>query len=291
MEIEHLNLFVNLAETLNFSQTAQNCHISESSVSRIITRIEEEIGVKLFYRTRREVRLTSNGETFYHGIKSMINSYNKSVQQTRNTSSRENSNVTIGLTDTPFEENYMPEKIQQFCESYPDYKVFIEGHAHTRLKQLLVNHDCDVIMLTPDDISGRDDIEYHPIISGYFVGVVPKNSELADLELLTLDDIKGKSIIFMDSNWCPPAQLEMQEYFRKNATGLNMTYVNNVSIAMMMAESGLGIAVMPNFIAGHEHKFSKIIPLDYNAKTAYGPAIRKDEKNQAVLDFVKFLEE
>ncbi len=84
MDLRQLEVFINLAESLNYSKTAENLHLSQPAVSRIIQRIEGEVGVTLFYRSHREVQLTKNGKLFYDDSKSLINSYNKALQRTRN---------------------------------------------------------------------------------------------------------------------------------------------------------------------------------------------------------------
>lgn len=77
MYLEHLTTFVNLAETLNFSKTAVNLNISQSSVSQAIASIEKQLGVTLFYRSRKAVSLTPAGQEFYDRFKPRLNEYNK----------------------------------------------------------------------------------------------------------------------------------------------------------------------------------------------------------------------
>ncbi|WP_260265310.1 LysR family transcriptional regulator [Lactobacillus delbrueckii] len=89
MDLRQLEVFINLAESLNYSKTAENLHVSQPAVSRIIQRIEGEVSATLFYRNHREVQLTKNGKLFYDDSKSLINSYNKALQRTRNSFNRE----------------------------------------------------------------------------------------------------------------------------------------------------------------------------------------------------------
>lgn len=59
-----LQVFLVLAETGSFRQTAARVHLSQSAVSGVIVRLEEMLGVRLFDRTTRSVHLTPAGETF-----------------------------------------------------------------------------------------------------------------------------------------------------------------------------------------------------------------------------------
>ncbi len=64
MDQRDLQLFLHLAKTLHFGQTSQACYTSASSLSRVIRRIEEEVGCALFARDNRRVSLTLAGEKF-----------------------------------------------------------------------------------------------------------------------------------------------------------------------------------------------------------------------------------
>ncbi len=62
--ISNLRLFIRLAETLSFSETAASLNIARSSVSRVIGELEDELGVRLIQRSTRKVALTPNGTSF-----------------------------------------------------------------------------------------------------------------------------------------------------------------------------------------------------------------------------------
>lgn len=64
MNQKELQLFLHLAKTLNFARTSEACHVSPSSLSRVIQRLEVELGVSLFERDNRHVSLTRAGRAF-----------------------------------------------------------------------------------------------------------------------------------------------------------------------------------------------------------------------------------
>jgi LysR family positive regulator for ilvC len=64
MNQKELNLFLHLAKTLNFARTSEACHVTPSSLSRVIQRLEAEAGVPLFERDNRHVSLTEAGKAF-----------------------------------------------------------------------------------------------------------------------------------------------------------------------------------------------------------------------------------
>ena len=62
MNLRDLQLFLHLSGTLHFGKTSRACHLSPSSLSRIVKRLEDEVDAELFERDRRVVRLTDAGD-------------------------------------------------------------------------------------------------------------------------------------------------------------------------------------------------------------------------------------
>ena len=164
MYLEHLTTFVNLAETLNFSKTAVNLNISQSSVSQAIASIEKRLGVTLFYRSRKAVCLTPAGQEFYDRVKPWLNEYNKAVQHVQQVQNAQKMNLTIGYSGTPYEHTVVPELVRAFCQEHPQINVFLENYAHQELKDHLTHGNCDVIFTMPDIIAGMDNLAYHNLL-------------------------------------------------------------------------------------------------------------------------------
>lgn len=72
MDLEKLRTFVDLAATLNFSQTATNLFINQSTVSKHIQALEKEFGCQLFVRTNRQVRLSSPGSAILATTRQLV---------------------------------------------------------------------------------------------------------------------------------------------------------------------------------------------------------------------------
>ena len=72
MTIIQLKYFLALAETLNFSQVAEQFYVAQTAISYSIKALETELGTKLFERTTKKVELTSSGHIFYSRVKSAV---------------------------------------------------------------------------------------------------------------------------------------------------------------------------------------------------------------------------
>ena len=67
MELRQLEYVVAIADTGSFTGAGRRCHVAQSALSRQVAQLETELGVRLFHRTTREVRLTGAGHAFLPG--------------------------------------------------------------------------------------------------------------------------------------------------------------------------------------------------------------------------------
>ena len=77
MDINQLNCFISVAQTLNFSEAARRNYVSQSTVSRYISDLEKEFGVKLFTRSHRDVIITSEGKILLTYAQEIVSSLKK----------------------------------------------------------------------------------------------------------------------------------------------------------------------------------------------------------------------
>ena len=78
MEFKQLQYFLSAAEYLNFTEAAQACFIVQSAMSQQISSLEKELGVTLFVREKRVLRLTAEGETLVLAARKILNQVNNS---------------------------------------------------------------------------------------------------------------------------------------------------------------------------------------------------------------------
>ena len=83
MELRHLEYFVAVAAELNFSRAAQRIHVVQSALSASVGRLEKELGVELFDRSKRQITLTAAGEVFLEHAREVIHTAHRARQSMR----------------------------------------------------------------------------------------------------------------------------------------------------------------------------------------------------------------
>ncbi|ETA74263.1 LysR family transcriptional regulator [Ligilactobacillus equi] len=289
MHIEHLTTFINLAETLNFSKTAENMHLSQSAVSQIIASIEKQLEITLFYRSRKGVTLAPAGADLYQSLKPWMNGYYKAIQHAQQVASQEKKQLTIGYSGTPYENSVLPQLVREFSQSNPNIKVFLENYSHHELMDHLQRGLCDLIFTMPDIIAGNDNFAYTELMSGYYCVIVPKNYGFNPTEKMVLQDLDHQSLIFLDHRWCPPSQDKLQKEITQVCHQLDLSYVNNIATAYAMVKAGQGLGIWANFVSDPNEPHLQKITLVTDITPSYGLATLKHANNHTINNFSKWL--
>lgn len=140
MELDTLRLFLEVLQTRNFSEVARKRGIAPSSVSRAITGLEEELGVRLVQRTTRSVTPTEAGETFGERVRAILDKLEEARLETSDLNDEPRGTLRVTATGT-FAELHIFPFVPEFMEQYPDLKLeFISSAALLNL----VNRRIDV---------------------------------------------------------------------------------------------------------------------------------------------------
>lgn len=132
MEFKQLQYFLSTAEYLNFTEAAQACFIVQSAMSQQISSLEKELGVTLFVREKRVLRLTAEGETLVLEARKILNQVNNSRLLVQSIAKGYQHVFRIGCNGDLCREN-LPRALERFRETYPYVKVLVVHGQHTEL--------------------------------------------------------------------------------------------------------------------------------------------------------------
>jgi DNA-binding transcriptional LysR family regulator len=122
MDLRELRYFVALAEERHFGRAAERLYIAQSGLSRAIKRAEEELGVTLFSRTRRQVELTTAGVALFERAHDVLRSFEE-VQATAE-AARDGMVGTLSVATSPVARYQVaPPILTRFTSTYPDVRL------------------------------------------------------------------------------------------------------------------------------------------------------------------------
>jgi len=124
VELRHLRYFVAVAEELSFTRAAERLHIAQPPLSTQIRRLEDELGVALFDRSRRAIRLTDAGEVLLGEARRLLAQVEQALKATRNAGVGETGRLTIGFVPSA-STTALPEHLRAFRTRYPGVELFL----------------------------------------------------------------------------------------------------------------------------------------------------------------------
>src|SRR2546426_5569509 len=136
MELRHLRYFVAVAEELHFGRAAKRLGISQPPLSQQIRALEDQLGVELLRRTRRNVRMTSAGEVFLQAARRILRGVEDSVEVTRRAARGEVGTLNVGYAPG-VEIEILPRVLRAFARRYPAVDLRLSPlHSREQLEAL-----------------------------------------------------------------------------------------------------------------------------------------------------------
>ncbi len=155
MDTKDLQLFLNLTETLHFSQTGEVMHMSPSAVSRTLKRMEAEVGQRLLERDNRSVRLTEAGRQFQRYARQSLDQWQSFQEAIKRETEGLMGEISVFCSVTA-SYSVLSSVLDSFRRRYPDIDIKLRtGDQADAIQHLLDGDDDIAIAARPDKLSAR----------------------------------------------------------------------------------------------------------------------------------------
>jgi DNA-binding transcriptional LysR family regulator len=144
MELRHLRYFVGVAEHEHFGRAAAALHVSQPALSQQIADLERELGVALFDRLPRGVRLSETGRTFLERARSVLALVEAASVEAREIGGGRRGRLTIGLPEGARGTTLVSDAIRRLRLARPDLEVVTTGAPWSEQPQALLAQRIDV---------------------------------------------------------------------------------------------------------------------------------------------------
>ena len=158
IDFELYRIFYVVANNKNITKASQELNISQPAISKSIKNLEEQLGGRVFVRTKRGVILTEEGKELYKYIKHAIEYINNAENKFSDLINLERGTIKIGISSTLTKEFLLP-YLETFHKLYPKIKIEIVTNISSELIPKLRNGLIDIIILNLSGQKYGDDIE------------------------------------------------------------------------------------------------------------------------------------
>ena len=245
MNILQLEYVIEVAKTKSLIKAAENLHLSPSGISKAISNLESELQMKIFNRSRLGVELTEEGKFIVSKAQEImlkVEDITIFVNQNLNPE-----HVKISISANPNAMFIVPSALTTYKKNYPNSQIEIfEKKPHDILSDVLTEKSVfGITVFTDELVASHPELEFETILEGGTVLCASKNSPLAYLENLQVEDLANQSIIlFEDPIWSGFVN-ELFDY----VPNMNILFTtNNVNVISEAVSEGLGIVFSMNLL-------------------------------------------
>lgn len=198
MELRYLVSFVAVAEELHFGRAARRLQMAQPPLSQQIRQLERELGVQLFERNTRSVRLTSAGEAFVAPVKRVLDDLDLATRAVKAAGRGEYGRVTVGFAGASSHES-LPLLTRAVRTAHPGLELVMKGQTYANVALARVadgSLDLGFVRL-PVNLPG---VEARVIDEEEMICALPSDHPLARREQIAIEDLAEESFVSFPAN-------------------------------------------------------------------------------------------
>ena len=243
MTLTQLSYMIAVAEAGNFTVAAERVFVTQPTLSMQIQKLEEELGVKIFNRTKKPIRLTKVGEQILTQARNIISEAKRMDDIVAQEKGFIGGEFRLGIIPTVMP-TLLPMFLNAFAKKYPKVNLKIEELTTSTIISNLKEGKLDAgIAATPLKL---DNIQERPLYYEPFVGYVPKNHRLNSIERLKQEDLENEEILVLEDGHCFRDQaLSLCTAKNSNATQGFSLKSGSFETLINLSNEGLGMTLVP----------------------------------------------
>ncbi|WP_266204583.1 LysR family transcriptional regulator [Pontibacter kalidii] len=243
MELQQIKYFLALAQELHFWNTAERMFITQSALSRQIKALEEELGVRLFERNKRSVKLTEAGAFLRDQWLPLLDEINRIHLQAKKIHEGAFGTVRIGYPGS-IAYSFMPDLIASISRTLPELKVELVEPTDISFEQLLLNYQMD--MAFRRDPAENPALQSTCLYSEPFALVVPNSHRLNEQNFTGLHDLKEEKFILSNLAQTTFYTSSLRQIFEDNHFTPDVRIESDFGgMVLGLVSKGLGITILP----------------------------------------------
>lgn len=284
MESARCRAFVAAAETGSFSEAAKKLNYTPSGVSQLVTALEQDLGFSLLIRSRKGVKLTSDGVRMMPPVREFLMQEDRIYQ-----TAGELKGVLAGTINvasySSVAAHWLAAVIKKFQEDHPQVRINLIEGIHQEVWASLQENRAEIAF-----ISYKDGMNCHwiPLQEDRMIAMLPVDHPCAGLEAYPLQRC-GQEDFIMPALGEDSDVMELLHRF-EITPDIKFSTVENFS-TMSMIEQGLGMSIMNELITESWQCNVAMLPLDPPQSITLGIAVPSLENvSPAAREFIRYAE-
>lgn len=250
MTLTELRYVVTLARERHFGRAAERCHVSQPTLSVAVKKLEDELGIPLFERSKSSIRVTETGQRIIEQAQRVLDQVGVIKDMAQDGKNQLNSALKVGAIYTigPY---LFPHLLPELRRAAPQMPLYIEENYTATLRQKLRQSELDAIIIAlPFE---EPEVLTLPLYDEPFVVLLPAGHPLAEKDELTAEELAREQLLLLGPGHCfrdqvlescPPLVEAVTRRVDVDSPAL-VTEGSSLETIRHMVASGLGITVLP----------------------------------------------
>jgi DNA-binding transcriptional LysR family regulator len=241
METHQVRYFLAVARTLNFTKAAEECNVTQPSLTRAIKKLEDELGGPLFHRERANTHLTELGRAMLPHIEQSYLAAQSARALAEAFKRGDIAPLRLGLSNA-VSSRLFTEVLNGVRSGVPNFELAVEGGSETQIREAMLKGDADLAVLAEDGTM-PERMRAWPLFDEHFRLIMAASHPLAVKATLMLSDLDGVDII--DRSKCSGCERLRQLCTASGVMPRFRHRVDSIEQLINLVREGFGIGFMP----------------------------------------------
>lgn len=199
LELRQLRYFIEVAELQHVTEAAENLNVAQSAVSYQLTKLEEELGVKLLERVGRNIKVTQIGKVFLQDVKIALKMLEEAKEKVDEYLDPQAGSIKIGYPSS-LARYWLPNVISAFKQDSPNVNFHLRQGSYAYLMDAVKDGEIDLAFLGPVPMKDPD-LEGKILFMENIVALLPNQHPLANRNSLSLSELRTDPFVLFPKGY------------------------------------------------------------------------------------------
>lgn len=259
MDIMKLRYFTTAAECGSFSETARRLYTSQPNISKQISSMEADIGVKLFHRINHRITLTRAGEYLYEQLRDFPSLFDRVFDTARAISRGDTGALTIGVLSGQRLDSTVIGRFRMFTQQNPDISFTMERASFSELQEALTSRRFDLILTFSFDVESGPELMIESVRTRQQPAIFASRFMPEE----RLQDLSQTPFVVISPEESYGGYQQFLRSCRKQGFEPNIVRLaDSLDSLLFYVETGVGVAILDRNTRLEHDQQIRVIPID-----------------------------
>ncbi len=291
MELRHLRYFVAVVEQKGFREASRHLHVVQPAITKTISNLEEELGVKLFTRNGRSIQLTPQGDVFYRETLRTLEQSDRAAEAAQRAGRGETGILTLGCCSLATC-GFLPAIVKEYKRLFPGVKLVFREMTPPQQEKAFEQGRIDLGITRPPFTNRLSDaLSSRTIIREPLIVALPEAHDHAGSRI-KLEALSCERLIVHHREGAPSVYDAILSLFHERGLVAKIEYESdNMQTVLMLVAAEQGVSILPMVCASNSKvegvRFCRLQPDDYRAELVVAwPKRSESPARDAFLDLI-----